>query len=324
MIEREEIFKDLASPGTKTIDAHSHAGVDLTNIVRRRYPIAQSIIDMARKMNANGITHAAVFPGPSDLFWFDPRKVAFDAVWEQLEKPAERFPYEHANIAHFAEVELFGNGQIMPFANILPGTKEDEQLNLLKELLDGDRLFGLKLHTLATHTHALKLIGSKFTEFATEHSLPIMIHSGPDEYSRPDQIVEVAKKYPDTRICIAHTGDYEKDLFAVLTKDGLPNLFTDLAPHITNCYFAQRRDDGKILDLDYSKPRQVIMDLYKMIPDRLLWGTDEPWTTVTDDNNHKILTKVVYEDEVTLLGDLPTSVRKDISYTNTMRFLFGR
>lgn len=323
MNERLEIFDSLRDSSHKVIDTHAHAGFDATNIVRRRYPIAQSIVDMTRKMQSNGISFTALFPSPSDLFWFDARKVAFEGIWEQATQPAERFPYEHANIAHFTEVELFGNGKIMPFANILPGVKETEQLELLKQLRESDRLFGLKLHTLATHTHATKLIGSRFTEFAYENSLPIMVHSGADEYSRPNLIVEVAKKYPEVRICIAHTGDYEKDLFKTLTSDDCPNLFTDLAPHITNCYFANQRKDGLILDLDYAKPRDVIMDIYKLIPYRLLWGTDEPWTTVTDGANQRILTKVLYEDEINLLNSLPELVQTNISYTNTMRYLFG-
>lgn len=323
MNERTEIFSDLKNT-EGPIDVHSHAGFDATNIVRRRYPIAQSVIDMTRKMKANGITHAAVFPAPSDLFWFDAKKVAFNAVWEHAKEPSERFPYEHANIAHFSEVELFGEGAIMPFAIILPETKEDEQLKLLNKLYDANRLFGLKFHTLATHTHASTLINSRFTQFAIEKSLPIMVHSGPDEYSRPNLIVEVAKANPDARICIAHTGDFEKELFDALKDNStLPNLFIDVAPHITNCYFAQQRTDGQILDLNYQDPLDVIVQVHKLMPNRILWGTDEPWTTVTDDANKKILVKVLYEDEVKLLNELPKPVKKDISYTNTMRYLFG-
>ncbi len=324
MTERAKAYSVLLNtPDASIIDSHSHAGFDATNIVRRRYPIAQGILDMVRKMDANGVSHAAVFPAPSDLFWFDARGVAFDANWEPSREPAERFPYEHANRAHFSEVELFGRDRIMPFANVLPGVKEEEQIDLLREFTSTDQLFGLKFHSLATHTPLSSFVESLFARFAQDHSLPVMFHSGPDEYSRPEQALDVAEELPDLRICIAHAGDFEATFFNRLRAGRSENLFVDVAPHITNCHFAQQRTDGEVLDLAYEDPLEVLAQVYDLIPDRVLWGTDEPWTTVTDDANKKILVKVTYEDEVALLNRLPDQIRRSMSYVNPMRYLFG-
>ncbi len=324
MAERASAYKILSdSSSTALIDSHSHAGFDATNIVRRRYPIAQGVLDMVRKMEANGVSHAAVFPAPSDLFWFDAKGVAFDATWVHSQEPAERFPYEHANTAHFSEVELFGMGRIMPFANVLPGVREEAQLDLLKEFASRDQLFGIKFHSLATHTPVSTFAESLFADFAREQSLPVMFHSGADEYSRPEQALEVARRLPDLRICVAHAGDFETNFFDQLRPGAFPNLFVDVAPHITNCHFAKQVTDGKVLDLKYDDPLTVLSQIYELIPERVLWGTDEPWTTVTDDANQKILVKVTYEDEVALLNSLPDRVRRSMAYTNPMRYLFG-
>lgn len=178
------------------IDAHTHAGFDAINALKRRYPVAQNIADMVRKMKANGVDYALTFPCPSDLFWYNPTSVINMGIWEVLESPAEEFPYQRANESHFYEVRKFGNGYILPFANIFPGVEEGKQIDFINELIKGDLLFGLKLHTLATHTKPTELKESKFIELAEEFSLPIVIHSGPDEFSDPNLTLEVARTYP--------------------------------------------------------------------------------------------------------------------------------
>jgi predicted TIM-barrel fold metal-dependent hydrolase len=323
MAEREQVYRNITEDKGATIDAHVHAGFDATNVVRKRYPTSQSIVDLVRKMRANNVSYSAVFPAPSDLFWFDPKRVAYDAEWVQAREPAEAFPYERANWTHFNESELFGEEIVLPFGNIMPGVKEEEQVDFLRTYIDRDKVFGLKLHTLASHTPASALEGSRFIDLAKEYSLPITIHSGSDEYSDPQQVIELSKLYPDVRFAIAHAADFKKDIFTQLRANPHKNVFVDTCPHISNCYFAQRENPKKLLDLDYTDPQSALLGLYQAYPEGVIWGTDEPWTTVTDDTNQRILARIMYEDEVALLRQLPQQVRQQISYTNTVRFLFG-
>lgn len=323
MPERADIYKQITQNGDAVIDGHVHTGFDATNAARRRYPTTQNVMDLVRKMNIAGVDYAAVFPAPADLFWFDARTVANEARLVPSPTPAEEFPYQIANWNHFHETKLFGEARTLPFAIILPGVKEEEQVEFLRGYIAKDMVFGLKFHTWATQTHASTLRDSKFIELAREHSLPITIHSGPDEFSNPQQVIELARLYPDVRFAIAHSADFKKDIFDQLAQNPLPNLFIDVCPHISNCYLAEREDPTQLLDLDFADPRSALVGIYQRYPTGIIWGTDEPWTTITDDVNQTILAKVMYEDEVDLLKQLPADVRRQISYTNTTRFLFG-
>jgi len=323
MTERTNVHRQLYRNKDAIIDGHVHAGTDATNVVLQRYPTAQNMMDIVRKMDASGVDYAATFPMPSDLFWFDASRLANNLELVPSLEPAEAFPYQRSNWSHFHEAKLFGDGKILPFAIILPGVKEEEQINSLRTYINQDSVFGLKFHTFATQTHASALKDSKFIRLAQEHSLPITVHSGSDELSDPQQVIELAKLYPDVRFCIAHAADFKKDIFMQLAQNPSHNLFIDTCPHISNCYLAQREDPNQLLELNYADPKSALLGLYQQYPQGVIWGTDEPWTTITDDKNQTILAKVMYEDEASLLKQLPNDVRKQISYINTVRFLFG-
>jgi hypothetical protein len=320
--EREHIHTEI-SKKIMLVDGHSHAGFDATNFVRGRYPTVQSIPDMVRKMKASGVNYALSFPPPSDLVWFDLKKVAYDREWVFSENPGEDFPYQLSNKNHFKESDLFGEKLILPFAAILPGVKEDEQIAYLSTLAESDLLFGLKLHTLATHTHASTLERSRFIDFANRYSLPITLHCGSDEYSLPEQVVDLAEKFQNVRFCIAHSADFKISIYKRLKENPLNNLFIDTCPHITNCILAEKGPTSDVLDLHYANPLQTLIELYNILPSQIIWGTDEPWTTVSESNSSKVIAKVTYEDEVRLFMNLPKEIRTNMGYINSIRYIFG-
>lgn len=324
MSSRTEFLQSLSAKSSEIIiDSHAHAGSEPWNVLRKRVPTSQSIMDMVRKMKSNGVDHSIVFPCPGDPYWFDTARVAFNAEWEFSNKPSETFPYEHVNWTHFNEVNLFGGSFILPFANILPHYEEDKQIEYLQSLVELDTLFGLKIHTLATHTYNFTLGKSKIMEFANGHNLPVMLHTGPDEYSRPMGVLKAAKDFPDIRFCMAHSADFEAETFEKLHETKPHNVFIDVSPHITNCLLAVREKDRKLLKFTFEDPYRALVQLYEAYPDGLLWGTDEPWTTVSDDVNGGVVGLTNYEDEVLLLKNMSDSMRSKIAFYNPVRFLFG-
>jgi len=322
MNNKEVVQKMLIEKGDGVLDSHTHAGFDITNIVTRRFPTVQSVSDLVRKFKSTGVNNTITFPCASDLFWFDSSLVARSRQWKYTGESAEDFPYQFANSSHLNEVELFGEGVVLPFINILPAVREEEQINsVLEEIKRGD-IFGLKFHPLAVHTRADSLKQSRFIEVAQRYNLPVTIHSGPDKYSQAQQIVELAQTFPDVRFCIAHAAHFDVKIF---TNRGckLPNLFTDTSPFISLCYLANQEGcQDQILNLDYNDPARALVEFATRWPDNIIWGTDEPWTTLAD-KNKKILTKVSYEDECALLKRIPENLRRKISYENTMKYLFG-
>ncbi|MFA7301647.1 MAG: amidohydrolase family protein [Candidatus Shapirobacteria bacterium] len=303
------------------IDSHTHNGSDLSNIVKFRYPSSQSIIDLTNKTKLSGVDYVVTFPCPSDLFWFEP------ATFHQRNKlvvqssPIEPFPHFISNETMFREIANFGQGRALPFANFIPSFEDTRQIEYLETKIKEDSLFGLKFHPLASQTSMALLKDSPIIDFAQRHDLPILIHTGPDKYSNPLQLLELSRSYPNVRFCAAHVGQFQKNFIEPLVNEKPRNLFIDTSPLISLCFANRENISPNIYDLPFSDPQKTLHSLYSKIPDNILWGTDEPWTTITNDKTGGVYCRVTYSDEVNLLKTLPTEAVQKIANKNTLRFL---
>lgn len=150
-----------------------------------------------------------------------------------------------------------------------------------------------------------------FWEYATEHKLPVLLHTGttfiaqaPLECTLPRHIDAVARRYPDVKIIMAHLGHpYEGECIVTARKH--PNVFTDISA------------------LHY-RPWQLYNSLMLVqeygIWDKVLFGTDYPFTTVNETVNglralnnmvegthlprlnEEKIEALIYRDSLTLLG----------------------
>jgi hypothetical protein len=310
---------------SQVIDVHTHCGAEHTGFLFRRYPSSQSVKDLVDKLNRNSVDFAVAFPFAASYYYFDFRRFVDHLMLEPL--PAEPFPYRAANQQLFYEVKLFGEGKIIPFPMIFPGVEDIQQIEYLDNLGKNDKLFGLKLHTLMTHVASSKLAETEYLALAEKYNVPLLIHTGHDPESRPEQVLELAVRYPHLRFCIAHVGRFEKCVFDDLSKLKTNNLFFDTSPFLAICYLTphdqEQGQGGEKLPLPYHNPQQALLDLYHLYPEGLMWGTDEPWTSVVDNRKQQVLIRADYEDEKALLDTLPPLIKEKISYQNTLRFLFG-
>jgi predicted TIM-barrel fold metal-dependent hydrolase len=108
-------------------------------------------------------------------------------------------------------------------------------------------------------------------EYATEHRLPVLLHTGttfisqaPLDCTLPRHLDEVAIRFPEVRIILAHLGHpYEPECVATIRKH--PNLYADVSA------------------LHY-RPFQLYHSLMLVqeygVWDKILFGTDYPFTTV--------------------------------------------
>ena len=110
-------------------------------------------------------------------------------------------------------------------------------------------------------------------EYASQHQLPVLLHTGttfiaqaPLECTLPRHLDPVATRFPDVRMILAHLGHpYEGETVAVIRKH--PNLYADISAL-------------------YYRPFQLYQSLMLVqeygVWNKLLFGTDYPFTTVND------------------------------------------
>jgi predicted TIM-barrel fold metal-dependent hydrolase len=326
MASRQELSRYLRQHETPSvIDVHTHCGIEHIGYMFRRYPTSQSIKDLVLKMKSAQVDFAVTFPFASSYYYFDFTKFNDHLTLKPL--PAEKFPYRTANQQLFYEIKLFGEEKIIPFPMIFPGLEDQQQIEYLDKLGKKDLLFGLKLHSLMTKVPAIRLANSEYLALAEKYNVPVLIHTGHDAESRPEQVLELAILHPNIRFCIAHVGRFEKIVFENLSRLKTNNLFFDTSPFSAICYLTpldiQEGRGGEKLDLPYDQPAAALLQLYNMYPEGLLWGTDEPWTSVIDNKKQTLLKRVDYEQEKEILDILPHVAKQKIAFQNTVRFLFG-
>ena len=155
-------------------------------------------------------------------------------------------------------------------------------------------------------------------KYATEHQLPVLLHTGtnfisqaPLEYTLPRHLDRVATRFPEVKIILAHIGHpFGGECVVTIRKH--KNLYTDIsALHYRPFQFFQTL----MLVQEYG------------VWDKLLFGTDYPFTTVTatleglrslnrmvEGTNfprldETAIEEMIYRDSLSLLGLEPPSIR---------------
>jgi len=122
-------------------------------------------------------------------------------------------------------------------------------------------LHGVKLHPDFQKFHIDDPMAFPIYEAAQALGLPILFHTGDRryEYSSPDRLARVAKRYPDLQCIAAHFGGYQKWEMAADTLAGLPNVWFDTSSSL----FA-------------FSPEEAARRLRHFGTDRMMFGTDFP------------------------------------------------
>jgi uncharacterized protein len=189
-------------------------------------------------------TTTVVFGGKAKLsgLWVDDRHVA-------------EYANAHENVIGFLAVDPTQAGW------------EDELRHGHTEL----GLRGIKLLPMYAGFRPDDEILAPLWEYAQAHNLPVILHTGttfvaqaPLECTLPRYVDNVARKYPEVRICMGHLGHpYEAETIAVIRKH--EHVYSDISAL-------------------YYRPWQLYNSLmlvqeYGVWP-KLLFGTDFPFTTV--------------------------------------------
>ena len=153
-----------------------------------------------------------------------------------------------------------------------------------RELHDGHQrlgLRGIKLLSMYAGFQPDDLRLDPLWEYATKHSLPVLLHTGttfvsqaPLDCTLPRHLDRVAMRFPEVRIIMAHLGHpYEGECVAVIRKH--PHVYADIsALHYRPFQFYH----SLMLVQEYG------------VWDKLLFGSDYPFTTpdATIDGLHRL------------------------------------
>jgi predicted TIM-barrel fold metal-dependent hydrolase len=283
-VKRHKISSDTA------IDMHTHSGgPHLARYLRREWPAVQNLRDLVVKAEQNHVDWLVVFPFPYSIF-YDPMAVLHGVGlrWSGIGD----FPYQFENDYLLYETGLFGR-RVLPFLAIDPTRKVDEQLSWLQSKIRETDLYGLKVHTRATGSRATDLLDSPLLGFAQEYDLPLMIHAeGPgSDNASPEHVFRLAAAKPGVRMCIAHTCYFDKTLLPQRLEH--PNVCVDVAPFGPKCMLLAVGEHSNYvsndtLELPYTDPIHTLLELIDMLPGKLVWGTDEPYTILTDESGEVI------------------------------------
>lgn len=305
----------LDSRNSVYIDSHTHAGVSFFALYHGLYPCMQNLDELAQKSKSNGIHWTIVAP----LFDFYFSFYEMFQNKELIESGLQRAPFEVANKYLLDEVRKYGQNAL-PFLAIHPLYRVEEQCKKIYEWAKEFGIFGLKLFIAGMDCSVSDLKGSQFVDILKGFDLPLLVHCGREEKSSAVNILDFAQKYPDIRICAAHAGRFERDFWENIGT--FNNVYVDVSPFLLLCKDTFATPLSNVLDLDYGHPFRVIHEIYQLIPFRLLWGTDEPFTKISRTPwSGKIEGGYGYEGEAGFFHSLPGSLKKNIALFNTKRFL---
>ena len=320
------------------IDAHAHVGVDPAGYLSGSVPYCMSAESQIVRMELTKVDTCVVFPYLySEYFALRPFT---KGIFRRDPRSESAFPYQFENetlCREIYEAMPYCAGVLLPFAFFDPGRRAKEQAAFLDELASRWPLFGIKTATSYLHSHISGLLGggAPLLDFCARHNVPATIHSAVlpgDPWGNVFEILKVVEARPDVRFAIAHTCRFDRR--ALDRAAELDNCFVDFSAFHIHCTLARMKHAAVAagrhrFPADYRDDAAAMLKIAEAYPDTMLWGTDWPAHTWTgqffNDKGERITMSLpcgphVETDE---LARLPARVRKRITYTNTLRFLFG-
>ncbi len=193
-------------------------------------------------------------------------------------------------------------------AGINPHRLNAAALQSLELALQGKDCAGIKLYAGYYHYLVTSKKYDPVYRLALKYDLPVVIHSGDTysergllKYSHPLAIDELAVKYPDLRIVIAHLGNpWLLDTAELLYKN--KNVYADLSGLLVGDRALIARFTAQELYLNMFRTALILADSY----DKLLFGTD--WPLVPMD---------AYVDFIKLL--IPAEHHQAVFYHNALK-----
>ncbi len=168
---------------------------------------------------------------------------------------------------------------------------ETASLNSLKKCVLKKTIVGIKIHPSWHLCYPNDEKYKKFWDFAEQNQIPVLTHSWNPEvankaqkFSDPFLFESILKSHPDLRLILAHAGGRGSMLYKVINlMEKFENLYVDFAGDIFVPGLAE----------EYVR---------KIGSERILFGTDMPWTDVRFHLTHTLNLKLGKNDLKNILG----------------------
>jgi predicted TIM-barrel fold metal-dependent hydrolase len=335
MVEKHIRREDLMG---KTIDIHSHVGVQIRAAAQISFPYCSSIEDLYYRQRANGVDVSVVFPIGPELFFDIPAFIETGRL-VPTEKPISKAPYARENRLLLTDLYKFcpeHQERFLPFISVDPGRRTKEQIAVLRELETEFPIYGVKIAPVACQSRVTQLLGrgEVFLEFFAERNWPILLHvavSQGEEFSQAADTFKVIEHHPELRYCLAHCIGLHREFLE--RADALPNVWVDTSALKIQVQLAY--EDSPLmalpperLDCDCSDHTQVMRTLVERFPTTIIWGTDAPYHSYitrrlqAEDVYAEFRLKGTYEQEKAAL-DVLSPAQRDQNNQNALKFLFG-
>lgn len=318
---------------TPIIDCHNHVGVELLLWLNDWYPYGQQADSLALHRQ-HDIAHWVVFPCVSysalDLAGLQRGEIILP---DNADVP---YAFENRRLLEeirFVDPHLAPPEAFIPFAMLDPARRQKDQVSELRALYHEYPFAGLKTQPTIIRAPILNLLedGSVFLDLAEELDLPFLIHTGvspSEEWSRPEDILQVVEARPGIRFILAHSCRFDKPSLDRIAE--LPNAWFDCSAHGIHCLGATKglqivAQGDRLFPSDYSRPGQVLIDLAEAYPDKLIWGSDSPyysWRSKTEKGWMELPS--TYEKEVSYVREIPEPLQRKVAFENAIRFLGPR
>ncbi len=306
----------------KIYDAHTHVGTDyfLYNIQGFK-EFDFSLEELANRMVRNGVSKSIVTLAPSikEITCCAPTNLVKDGnrIVSQCPKCKKTVavldydPYREYNLGLIRNIRRRNLGdKIIPFFII------HMQNPFLREEIDfylkNYGKFGIKFHTYVSRKSIMEI-----REDIADLDMPLLIHSGPEKFTHPKEIIRFARTYKGN-ILMAHAARLSSKYLGEINS--LENLFVDTSPLTSFYRRLGNRNFSTILEKpeafrDIQSPEDIYPFLIKHVNyKKLLFGTDVPWGDKFG---------LGYEEEIKILNRLrlDEDVKNHISFKNFENFL---
>jgi len=163
-------------------------------------------------------------------------------------------------------------------AGINPHSLSPDAMTKLELALQGSDCAGIKIYAGYYHYMVTSVKYEPVYRLAMKYDLPVVIHSGDTysdsgllKYSHPLTIDQLAVRYPEMKIVIAHLGNpWLMDTAELLYKN--KNVYADLSGLMVGDKSTITRFTAQELFLNMFRTALILADSY----DKLIFGTDWP------------------------------------------------
>lgn len=180
------------------VDIHTHLGVD------RVFDCVMTEENILTTMKKNRIDVSIVQPNFGTV-----EMESMKANHDQIYKMTQEY-----------------TGKIFGMATVNPHVSKKAYKEEISRCIKDLGFVGIKLHPFAQACAPNSKDGYMVAETAAELNVPLMIHTGSGiPQSLPTNVIEVAKKIPDTKFILAHSGMIITAGEAMLAAEMCPNIY---------------------------------------------------------------------------------------------------